>query len=279
MRPLIDLDIVVYSAGFSSQRKRLKVTLKSGKEYTMRSGINRRTVLSKFPDAKIESLELEVDPDYFAFHKAKKIINSILEYFNAEKKDMTGFLTASNDPTQFRKLIAKTKEYKGNRKDTPRPVHYEAIRDYIYQNYPTEIIHCYEADDALAMTHSDNPDDTVICTSDKDLLQIPGKHFRLRSKEYLEVDKRQGDYNLFGQILTGDVADNIPGIRGIGPKRADQYLSNSVNFYETTRAAYKTSDLSDDRYFEVANLLFIRRREGQSFEDYIGVPNHVNQEI
>lgn len=102
----------------------------------------------------------------------------------------------------FRFEIAKTKPYKGNRKDVEKPFHHENILVYLKSAYECITAEDCEADDELAMAQMVNifrfSEDydyyglveqverdkflsvnckTVICTRDKDLRMIPGWHY------------------------------------------------------------------------------------------------------
>ncbi|MDR1894787.1 MAG: DNA polymerase I [Spirochaetales bacterium] len=107
----------------------------------------------------------------------------------------------------------------------------------------------YEADDLLAaaarLCRQENRDCFII-SSDKDLLQLVGgriKILRPDSNGYNEIDEG-GVKAAWGvrpdQIqdflaLTGDTADNIPGVKGIGEKNAQALLSE----YETLPGIYE----------------------------------------
>lgn len=65
----------------------------------------------------------------------------------------------------------------------------------------------------------------VICGIDKDLKQIPGNHYNYNKQVHEFVDDDNANLNLMLQCLTGDTSDNIPGIKGIGPKKASKILS------------------------------------------------------
>jgi 5'-3' exonuclease len=80
-----------------------------------------------------------------------------------------------------------------------------------------------EADDSLGIAQSWMTD-TIICSIDKDLLQIPGKHYNFVKKEFLDVSRIEGLQHFFKQILIGDTADNIGGCKGIGPVKAERLL-------------------------------------------------------
>ena len=65
----------------------------------------------------------------------------------------------------------------------------------------------------------------IIAGIDKDLKQIPGNHYNFNKQVHEFVDDDTANLNLMLQCLTGDTSDNIPGIKGIGPKKAAKILS------------------------------------------------------
>lgn len=93
----------------------------------------------------------------------------------------------------------------------------------------------YEADDLIRMWANqcvEHDREYVICSYDKDLYCIPGVHLvmhkRPREWEILEVSKWEAKRHAYEQIIKGDMTDNIPGIPGIGPKRAESMLKNCI---------------------------------------------------
>lgn len=116
------------------------------------------------------------------------------------------FLTGSN----FRHFIAS--DYKGNRKDTWRPSILPQVRSFAELFMGAEVVDGLEADDAMAMFQTK---DTVICTIDKDLLQVPGLHFQWshsgKESQLLLQDEETALNRLYVQLLTGDSTDNIMG--------------------------------------------------------------------
>ena len=54
----------------------------------------------------------------------------------------------------------------------------------------------------------------IIISEDKDLLTIPGTHFR--KNELVEVSKEEADRHFYKQVLVGDTVDNYPGCPGVG---------------------------------------------------------------
>jgi 5'-3' exonuclease len=65
------------------------------------------------------------------------------------------------------------------------------------------------------------------------------------------------------QILTGDSADNIIGLKGIGPVKAEKILEGAVDECEMYQRCVEAYDGVEERVIENAHLLFLRRHEGQ----------------
>ena len=84
-----------------------------------------------------------------------------------------------------------------------------------------------EADDLVsiwAREALDRKEEYVICGIDKDLLQIPGHHYNYGKDTWQLIVEEEAIHNLYLQCLTGDATDNIPGLKGIGPKKAAKIL-------------------------------------------------------
>lgn len=128
-----------------------------------------------------------------------------------------------SDGKGFRENIATIKKYKGNRDDAPRPEWYEETRKFLVDNYGALMYKSVEADDVLALCQSE---DTCIVSIDKDLLQVPGKHYDWVNDKRRIITPEVGIRKLYEQVLTGDSTDNIPGIRGVGPKTATKMLKD-----------------------------------------------------
>lgn len=68
-----------------------------------------------------------------------------------------------------------------------------------------------------------------VVTIDKDLDCIPGTHYNPRTKQIYQVEQEWSDYFYWKQLLMGDSVDNIPGIQGIGPKKAEKILEGTTS--------------------------------------------------
>lgn len=157
-------------------------------------------------------------------------------------------------------------EYKANRLDQPRPRHLPYLRDYLSSLGAVTSTGC-EADDLLGVAQC-SQDDTIIASLDKDLLTIPGKHYSWeisgssKGKRWVkeavlqEVDHISALRWFYTQCLTGDVADNIKGVEGIGKVKAAKIiegLDNEQDLFDAVRATYD----HDDAFVMNARCLYI----------------------
>lgn len=157
--------------------------------------------------------------------------------------------TGGSFEPNFREALATGKVYKGTRKQD-KPFHWINLTAYIL-SMPNVMVSCgYEADDDIGISHRSDPSSTIICTRDKDLRMVPGWHYgwecgkqpEFGPIEYDDLGKielvrsksgnkiKGGGFLFFGsQLLTGDVVDNIGGLRGVGPVKAYDLLSNCTS--------------------------------------------------
>jgi DNA polymerase-1 len=187
------------------------------------------------------------------------MIGGILKFLNTN--EYTCYLT-STDHSNFRYDIHP--EYKANRK-TSKPTHYDLLRDFLCNCHGAELVYGQEADDALAQAQI-HPE-TVIVSIDKDLDQIPGLHFNFVKGILYEVSVLEARRHFWKQCLTGDPTDNIPGIRGLGPVRANKIigqLTTDIDMYDTCVDEYKKAygDSGIDLLERNAQLLHLRPKQG-----------------
>lgn len=185
-------------------------------------------------------------------------------YFRLNCDDFKAYITGKGN---FRNDIAVTAPYKGNRKDMKRPKHYEAIRKHLVDLGATQV-EGMEADDAIAIEATANGG--FIVSIDKDLDQISGHHYNFVKHEEYFVTEEQGLLNFYKQILTGDRVDNIMGIKGIGPVKADKLLSKCKTEKEMFDVCVKAyNDNGEDgvaRTTENARLLWLLRAPNQHYQ-------------
>lgn len=163
----------------------------------------------------------ENDNEAIAVYRVNEMIENTLAEVEATEYKL--FLTS---PDNFRKQIYP--EYKANRTAT-KPKHLQFLRDYLVESWQGTVATGMEADDYLGIHQNES---SIICSIDKDLLQVPGKHYNIVKKEFYEIDEETGFRNFYTQLLTGDTSDNIKGIAGIGPVKAKKALAEATNEYE-----------------------------------------------
>lgn len=157
---------------------------------------------------------------------------------NVDATEVRVFLTEESDPNAFRKKVYP--EYKAHRVK-PRPKWYKELRDFLMVEYNAEVIKELEADDAMAIAQMESKVDSVICSIDKDLKQIPGNHFDFVKGEWVEVEYFQGLKHFYKQLLMGDSSDNIKGIYKMGPKKAESALASATTeeeMFDICRSLY-----------------------------------------
>lgn len=159
----------------------------------------------------------------------------------------------------FRYDLAVSRPYKGTRVEK-KPWHFDNLTCHMTNVLGAQVVQHVEADDQLALDHI-GQDDTVLCSRDKDLRQVPGNFYSwelggqpsfgpisIPKEGWLEYDKGKLSgcgYAFFcAQVLMGDITDNIPGLRGWGPKAAYDLLGSEVEPEALASAV-------EDAYFEV----------------------------
>ena len=155
--------------------------------------------------------------------------------------------------------------YKANRSEAPKelkeqlPICIEMIEKMGFCSLRVE---GYEADDIIASFIKNNPQDDLqikVVTHDKDLYQLISPRVSIYSPAKKELYDRDGCYEKYGvypeQVrdflaLTGDSADNIPGVKGIGDKGAKKLLDE----FGSIENLY--ANLNQVRNERTKNLLF-----------------------
>lgn len=124
-------------------------------------------------------------------------------------------------------------DYKANRKNKPNTypnAHMvPALRHLAVVNNLAVAAHGREADDLLGIWAEECREykvDFVVASIDKDLLNIPGTHWKTHHKEIKEMSFNASLRFFYEQLLSGDPVDSIPGLPRIGPKKAEKFLKD-----------------------------------------------------
>ncbi|MHA2069034.1 MAG: hypothetical protein ACXABY_32125 [Candidatus Thorarchaeota archaeon] len=181
----------------------------------------------------------------------------------------------------FRFDIAKRKPYKGTRKPN-KPWHYKNLSMYLVEFLGSTVVTGIEADDAMAIDHVNDPD-SVLCSRDKDLRQVPGMYFSwelgnspafgpVMIDDLGEINLTPNRKDIKGtgfaffaaQMLIGDKVDNIPGLPFCGPVAAIDVLSKCATkeeYMDTVIAMYSQyyGDEWRDELLEQGRLCWLLR--------------------
>lgn len=158
----------------------------------------------------------ENDNEGLANWRAEQTLFDIIQHTEADN-----FIIFLGGLNNFRKILDPT--YKANRKEKQKPKYLKTIESYLMNNYGAIRINGIETDDALGILQSE---ESVICSIDKDLLQVPGNHYRWPYNEWLEVTSIEGLRQFYKQLLIGDKADNVYGVDKIGKVKAGKLLDS-----------------------------------------------------
>lgn len=202
-----------------------------------------------------------------AIHRCDSMLDGILEATKADNYRL--FLTDSE--RNFRRKVWPL--YHANRtKEKPR--WYGEIKDYLINHWGAEIAIEQEADDALGIEQDKVKPNTVICSIDKDLKQVPGLHYNFVSLEWAEVSDDEGEKWFYKQLLQGDPVDNVQGVPGIGKAKSEKLLKDCKTELELWFVVFKTyhqvfskMNLSpleiDELILRNGRLLYIRKRKDE----------------
>ncbi|MBD5400834.1 DNA polymerase I [bacterium] len=189
-------------------------------------------------------------------------MNMILPVLSAARPDDAFVCVFDASRTTFRQDIYP--EYKANRSETPADLITQSamVRAAMTAvGMPVLCIPGVEADDVIATIARQNcslHDATRIITSDKDLMQLVSdcvylydgmKARDVREAEVLDKFGVTPNRVIDVQSLMGDSSDNVPGVPGIGPKKAAEL----INQFGSLDALYE--HLDDVKSERIRNLL------------------------
>jgi 5'-3' exonuclease len=227
--------------------------------------VNKQVLVDGDPFAYRAAFSCEDESEEEALAKVDSVLDDALNevMWEVSEDDYQIFLTGKGN---FRYDIAVSHEYKGNRKGVEKPAHLQAIRQHMIDNWSAIVSEGEEADDLLGIWATAYGPQATIISIDKDMLQIPCHHYNPNKKTFTTMSERDGSKFFYTQILTGDKADNIIGLYGIGPKKAEKLLADSVTDEEMYEECLRAYGGEEDRVIENARLLWLRRYEGQLWE-------------
>lgn len=223
---VIDADSLIYRVGFSAEPKQYLVWDNEDREYGPIAVFKKSRDADKWINGETDRYEKEVDlktlPLDYSINYLDNIINSIIWRYRSNDYKI---FVESNEPNYktFRHKICP--DYKKDRDVSNRPSYYKSIFHHLVGNWRAYVVgDGLEADDVVAINCCREPD-SVCVSIDKDLNQIQGVHYNPNKRLEYSVDSWGAIKNLYIQALTGDTVDNIKGVEGIGPVKANKILT------------------------------------------------------
>lgn len=199
-------------------------------------------------------------------------MNKLLNRYNK-----TNGLSPVEYKPNFREALSVSKPYKGTRL-AEKPFHRDNIRAHMLNAYDTKVANGMEADDLICIDAKGNKEVTI-CTRDKDLRMVEGRHYgwpcgrqpqfgpmEVKGIGQIELGNKKvkgwGTKFFYSQLITGDAVDNIPGLPGGGPVMAVKLLKDledEPSMYQAVTTKYEEKLGEDwETYFEEqVNLLYM----------------------
>lgn len=198
-----------------------------------------------------------VEPVEVALLRVNDLMSRIL--LETESDTYKAYLTGSNN---YR--YEYNPDYKGNRKDTPRPEWLQQCREHLVMEWKASVEDGQEADDAMGIEQVASKD-TIICSIDKDLLMIPGEHYNFVQGIRREQFTIPAIRHFYWQLIMGDRTDNVFGFDGKARQSVPKFLEPVINelesyddeldMFEFVRGLYG----DDDKLLMNGICLWIRR--------------------
>ena len=249
-RAIFDFDWLKYTCSAVGEKRKILVTHKaSGREMEFKNrtefygrnkkegwlGKRNENRTSPFEVSEFEITDIQVPEDVtHALHTVKTSVDRALRI--ADVKQYHGFLGKGDS---FRVDLSTILEYKGNRKELIRPIHLDAVAEYIEKKFKAEIVTGLEADDMCVIECHEN--DNILIGVDKDYYGCAVNYLNMNAEEVTECnqfgklwlnDKGQvkgyGRIFFYFQIASGDSIDNYKANSASKIKWAEKSAYNAL---------------------------------------------------
>ena len=222
---LVDADSLIYLAGVAGQQTYYDVTFENEDgeigSISFGSAAERDEFLAKDDKLVVLSSEPIVVEKPLAF--SLKVVKNKLETIQRRYGKRMRVYVKGVEGKNFRDEVYTIQKYKGNRQ-TPKPIHYDAIVQYMVERWDAIRVEGKEVDDQVALDAAESSIPYVVCSPDKDLDQIPGLHWNYRDGVEYTVSEEEAKWMFWYQLLMGDSSDNIMGIWRCGKAAAKKMM-------------------------------------------------------
>jgi 5'-3' exonuclease len=227
-------------------------------------------------DAKGQRIPLE-----FTAEEDRYYLEECWENFKVKLDELlstvycTEFLMAVKGQNNFRNLIYP--DYKMNRHKDPNKQNkfVPDLRQLAVIEDLAVAADGREADDLLRIWAEEAraaKHDYIICSIDKDLKCIPGKHFNMKkdNTQIIEIDEEFALKFFYTQLLKGDPTDNILGVPRVGEVKAEKmlrFLNKEEDYQECVVEQYLTAygDEWEEQLLINGRLLYLQKHRYDYF--------------
>jgi len=222
MKALVDVDGMTYLAGFAVEKSHYWVVYENaegemGEEY-FTSGDDLKAFKKQEGIVVVDQERVaQVGPLEHALYIVRDKMQRMQQLGDLE-------VYIKGDGETFRSRYATLDEYKGNRKDSWKPKHFDAICDYLIGKWGATKVNGREVDDEVSIRAHQLGKYYWVCSPDKDLDQIPGWHWNYRDNVEYYIDEETARLWFWRQVVSGDFADNVKGCWKIGEGKADKWI-------------------------------------------------------
>ena len=155
--------------------------------------------------------------------------------------------------------------YKANRKDKRKPLGLGELKEWMMEEYDSELYPNIEADDAIGIWATEDPENRVAVSIDKDFATLPITLYNPDKDILRVIPKEEADHFHLVQSLMGDTTDGFSGLKGCGPMTAKKLLDKNGATWSTVVDAYKAKGFSEDEALMTARLARILQHGDYDF--------------
>jgi len=214
---------------------------------------------------------LDYEPVDLAMYRTEMLLRQIIDTTQAEN-----YFVFIKGGDNFRYKIYP--EYKANRRDLVEPKYLEDCNNYLMDEWGAIQAWGCEADDLLGINQADN---TIICSIDKDLLTIPGRHHNFVRMENTFVTKQDALRTFYKQMMIGDRGDNLFGVDKIGKVKAAKLIDPLDDEQDMFDVVYNKYNNDAKRFVTNANCFWIMQRKDELWvnRQNLTLPSECQQEV
>lgn len=213
-----------------------------------------------YKSASVAEQEIRWDDDVWTLETninvAKAEADRQLEEIKRDLKSKD-ILVVFSDKRTFRHDMFPA--YKANRSAKRKPLGLGELKEWMANEYPSELYTNLEADDTIGILVTEDPDNRVAVSGDKDFGTLPVTWYNHLKKTVKTVTVAEANYFHLVQSLMGDMTDGFAGCRGFGQVTSERWLKKHGAYWESVVEAYESKDSNEEDALMNARLARILR--------------------